>query len=182
MKTWIRNSLAITVAATVGLGSAAALAAPWGGCDGPRGGMGSHRMHRMDPAAMSEHMTQRLATLQGALSLKADQALAWEGFKGAVLDGARKAAEHMQAMRTQEPPHTALERMERMESHMKDRVTAMQEVRKATESLYAVLDDGQKKTFDEQFPPFGRYGKGGGKGAGGMGSRPGAAPAPGSTS
>lgn len=183
MKTWIRNGLAAALGATLGLGTAAAVAAPWGDCDGPHGGKGMHRMHRMDPAKMSEQMTQRLSTLQGALALKPDQATAWEQFKSVMQDSARKAAEHMQAMRGQERPKTALEGMDRMESHMKDRVKAMQDVRKATESLYAVLDEGQKKTFDEQFPAFGRKGRGpAGKGQGQMGPRQGPSSGTGSAS
>jgi periplasmic protein CpxP/Spy len=176
MKTWISKSLAAALVASLGLGTAAAVAGPWGDCEGPQGGRGMHRMHRMDPDRMSEHMTQRLSTLQAALALRAEQAPAWEQFKSVVQDGARKAGEHMQAMRTQERPKTALEGMDRMESHMKDRMKAMQDVRKATESLYAVLDDGQKKTFDAQFPAFGRTGKGpAGKGPGRMGPRQGPA-------
>lgn len=165
MKTWIRNSLAAALAATMGLGAAGAIAAPWGDCDGAPGGM--HRMHRMDPAAMSEHMTQRLAALQTALALKPEQALAWEQFKGVMQEKGRRMSEHMQAMRSQERPTTALERMERMESFAKERLASMQDVHKATEALYGGLDATQKKTFDEQFPMFGPRGMArGGKGAG----------------
>lgn len=168
MKTWMKNSLAAALVATIGMGAGGALAAPWGDCDGPRGG--AHRMHRMDPVAMSEHMTQRLATLQTALSLKPEQALAWEQFKSVMQDKARRMSEHMQAMRTQERPKTALERMERMESFAKERLASMQDARKATEALYGGLDATQKKTFDEQFPMSGPRGMGrGGKGGGRMG-------------
>jgi len=150
MKTWIKTSLAAALAATVGLGASAAIAAPWGDCDGPRGGM--HGMkHRMDPEAMSERATERLASLQAALALKPDQTPAWEQFKGVMQDKARKAVEHMQAMRTQDRPKTALERMARMESFGKERMESMQEMRKATATLYSKLDDAQKKTFDNQF-------------------------------
>lgn len=153
MKTWIKTSLAAALAATVGLGASAAIAAPWGDCDGSRGGMhGMHGMkHRMDPEAMSERATERLASLQAALALKPDQAAAWEQFKGVMQDKARRAAEHMQAIRTQERPKTALERMERMESFGKERMESMQEMHKATEALYSKLDDAQRKTFDNQF-------------------------------
>lgn len=174
MKTRIKTSLAAALAATVGLGASAAIAAPWGDCDGPRGGMHGMRQH-MDPAAMSERATERLASLQAALALKPDQAVAWEQFKGVMQEKARKAAEHMQAMRTQDRPKTALERMDRMETFGKERMESMQEMRKATEALYSKLDDAQKKTFDEQFR-MGPEGKGrGGRGPGRMerGMKPG---------
>ncbi|WP_018990836.1 Spy/CpxP family protein refolding chaperone [Aromatoleum toluclasticum] len=173
MKTWMKHSLAAALVATIGVGASGAFAAPWGDCDGPRGGM--DRMHRMDPAAMSEHMTQRLATLQTALSLKPEQAVAWEQFKSVMQDKARRMSEHMQAMRTQERPKTVPDRMERMESFAKERLASLQEVRKATDALYGGLDATQKKTFDEQFPMFGPRGMGrgemgrGGKGGGHMG-------------
>ena len=180
MKAWIRNSFAVALAATLGFGATAATAAPWGDCGGPGGGM--HRMHRMDPAAMSEHMSQRLAALQTALALKPEQAPAWEQFKGVMQEKGRRMSEHMQAMRTQERPKTALERMERMESFAKERLTSMQDVHKAAEALYGGLDAAQKKTFDEQFPMFGprgmaRGGKAGGRmGSGRIGPGPGMAP------
>ncbi|AYH42440.1 Spy/CpxP family protein refolding chaperone [Azoarcus sp. DN11] len=180
MKIWIRNSLAAAFAATLGLGASVATAAPWGDCGGAGGGM--QRMHRMDPAAMSEHMNQRLAALQTALALKPDQALAWEQFKGVMQEKGRAMSERMQAMRTQERPKTALERMERMESFAKERLASMQDVHKATEALYGGLDATQKKTFDDQFPMFGprgmaRGGKAGGRmGSGRMGPGPGMAP------
>ncbi|AKU13183.1 hypothetical protein AzCIB_3290 [Azoarcus sp. CIB] len=167
MKTWMKNSLAAALVATIGIGAGGALAAPWGDCDGSRSG--AHRMHRMDPAAMSEHMTQRLATLQTALALKSEQALAWEQFKSVMQDKARRMSDHMQAMRTQERPKTALERMERMESHAKERLASMQDVRKATEALYGGLDATQKTTFDEQFRMFGPREMGRGMGRGGKG-------------
>lgn len=187
MKNWMKNSLAAALVATIGMGAGGAFAAPWGDCDGAHGGM--HRMHRMDPAAMSEHMTRRLATLQTALSLKPEQAVAWEQFKSVMQDKAHRMSEHMQTMRSQERPKTALERMERMESFAKERLASMQDVRKATEALYAGLDATQKKTFDEQFPMFGprgtgRGGKGGRMGPGRMGPGSGMAPqgGPGSAS
>ena len=167
MKTWIKTSLAAALAATAGLGaSSAAIAAPWGDCDGPRSGM--HGMkHRMDPAAMTDRATERLATLQGALALRADQAVAWEQFKEVVQEKARKGGEHMQSMRAQDRPATALGRMDRMETFAKARMESMQEMRKATEALYGKLDDAQKKTFDEQFrmgpDGMGRGGKGPGR-------------------
>jgi hypothetical protein len=166
MKTWIKTSLAAALAATIGIGATAAIADPRGDCDGPRHGM--HGMkHRMDPAAMSERATERLASLQGALSLRPDQTDAWDQFKSVMQEKASKGAEHMQTMRAEDRPSTALERMDRMEAFGKARMESMLEVRKATEALYGKLDDAQKKTFDEQFrmgpDGMGRGGRGPGR-------------------
>lgn len=161
MKGWIRTSLAAALAATVGLGATAAVAGPWGDCDGPRGG--KHTMgQRMGPEAMADRATERLAALQAALALKPEQTAAWEQFKGAVQDKSRQSVEHMKTMREQERPVSALERMERMESFGKDRLAAMQDIRKAAEMLYTTLDTAQKNTFDEQFRMFGPGAMGGG--------------------
>lgn len=161
MKTWITTSLAVTLIAASGLASSNAVAAPWGDCDGgPHGGMHGMRHGRMDPAAISDRATERLAGLQVALALKPDQLAEWERFKGVMQQQARKAAEHMQAVRMQERPDTALGRMERMERFGSERMAAMQDVRKATETLYGTLDAVQKKAFDEQFRLFGPEGMG----------------------
>lgn len=154
MKRWIKNSLAAALALAIGAGAAIAQAAPWGDCGGGHG-----RMHgmaaQMNPADISARATARLASLQTALALKTDQAVAWEQFKAVMQEKARKAADHLQAMRGEAAPATALERMERMDRFAKERMGAMGEVRQAVETFYAVLDPAQKRTFDEQFSGFG---------------------------
>lgn len=169
MKGWIKTSLAAALAATVGLGATAAVAGPWGDCDGPRGG--KHAMgQRMGPEAMAERATEHLAQLQAALALKPEQTAAWEQFKGVMQDKARTAVERMQSLRNEAPPATALARMERMEGFARERMDAMTAVHAAAAKLYAVLDTAQKRTFDEQFSGFGPGGMGpAGKGAAGKG-------------
>ncbi|HJV24770.1 MAG TPA: Spy/CpxP family protein refolding chaperone [Aromatoleum sp.] len=156
MKSLIRTSILAAFVASLGIGSMGAMAAAQADCDGPHGGMAG-RMHRMDPASITERATQRLAQLQTALALKPDQTAAWEQFKGVMQEKARKAAEHMQAMRSQEHPKTALERLDRMETFGRERMAALQDIRKAAESFYGRLDAAQKKTFDEQFHFFGPH-------------------------
>lgn len=170
MKAWIKTSLAAALAAAVGIGASTAIAGPWGDCGGPRGGM--HPMaQRMGPGAMTERATEHLAQLQGALSLRADQTAAWEAFKGLVQEKARSAADHRQTMRNETAPATAIERMARMERFARERMDSMTEVHQAATRLYAVLDDAQKRTFDQQFGGIGGGGMGRGHMGPGMGPR-----------
>lgn len=175
MKAWMKTSAAVALAAGLGMGAEMAVAGPWGDCAGPRGGM-QPMTQRMGPEMMAERATERLAQLQGALALKPGQTAAWEEFKGLMQDKARTAVERMQAMRAQPAAATALERMERMQGFARERMESMTAVHAAAAKLYAVLDDAQKRTFDEQFAGFGpgagmgRHHKGPGWGPG-MGPR-----------
>lgn len=169
MTNWIKTSLAAAVAATVGLGAGTAMARGAGDCDGPRGK--PHAMEqRMDPGAMHERTERGLTRLQEALGLQPAQMGAWDAFRGAMLSRAQTAAERMHEMRGQERPATALERIARMETVGKERVAALGDTRRVVETFYAQLSDAQKRTFDEQYRPFGHGGRGhGGKGPGHMG-------------
>lgn len=154
MKTWIKTAVAAAVAATAGFAAPAAIAGGGGGWHDMHAGMhgGMHGMkHRMDPAAMSARADQHLARLQEALALRPEQRPAWETFSAAMRSRAQKAAEQMQSMRGGERPMTAPERMERMETFAEMRLASMREMHAAAAKLYDVLDETQKKTFDEQF-------------------------------
>jgi hypothetical protein len=172
MKSWIKTSLAVALASTVGLGATAALARGWGDCDGPRGG--PHAMHqRMAPEQMSERMGERaevrLARLELALALTPQQQSAWSAFKGAMTERAERMAAAMQKRLEAGQPKTALERIERMEEMSKLRQTEMAETRKTVESFYATLNDAQKTVFDAEFDRMGhdgRHGMGAGSGRG----------------
>lgn len=172
MKTWIKTTLAATL-----LGASAIVATPifaWGGhgpygggyggyyCDGsgPRGKMSQ----RMDPAQIEQRLEARLTKLQGALSIRPEQAAAWESFKSAALDKMGKRHEQMLALHKEGLPKTTPERLERMERYAKDHLQAMDEMHAAVRALYAKLDDAQKATFDQHFP----FGPMGGKGGPGM--------------
>jgi len=107
--------------------------------------------HRADPAAIMQRADRRLAKLEEALVLAPGQRAAWDAFSSTMRGKAAQAAERSEAMRSRQPATTALERLERMEEFGKERLESMQAMRKAVSTLYAQLDDGQKKTFDEQF-------------------------------
>jgi hypothetical protein len=172
MKTWMKTSLAVALASTVGLGATAAMARGWGDCDGPRGG--PHAMHqRMAPEQMSERMAERaevrLARLELALALTPQQQSAWSTFKDAMTARAERMATEMQKRAEAGQPKTALERMERMEEMSKLRQSEMAETRKAVETFYATLSDAQKTVFDAEFDRMGhggRHGMGAGWGRG----------------
>ena len=181
MKTWIKTTLAAAL-----LGASAVVATPilaWGGhgphgggyggyCDGsgPRGKMSQ----RMDPAQMQQRLEARLTKLQGELSIRPEQAAAWESFKGTVLDKMGKRHEQMLAMHKDGPPKTTPERLERMERQARDHLQMMDEMHAAVRAFYARLDDAQKTTFDQHFPfgPMGGRGMRQGMGPG-QGMQPG---------
>ncbi|WP_332675048.1 Spy/CpxP family protein refolding chaperone [Aromatoleum sp.] len=107
--------------------------------------------HRPDSTALMKRADQRLAKLEEALALAPEQRAAWDEFSSTMRGKAAQSTERVEAMRNRERASTALERLERMEEFGKERLESMQEMRKVVTALYAQLDEGQKKTFDEQF-------------------------------
>lgn len=186
MKTRTKTSLAMAFVAAAVFGASTASAGTPGDCGEMRGdhGMhgGMHRMHgmkhRADPAALTQRADQRLAKLEGALALSPTQRAAWDEFSSTIRGKAAQSAERIQVMPNREPASTALERLERMEEFGKERLESMQEMRKAVSTLYAQLDEGQKKTFDEQFRFAGSHHRGEGRRGPDRMER-GAAPSPG---
>lgn len=159
MKTLMKTTIALALAATVGLGAGTVMARGSGDCGGGPEGMGRmSMMTQMDPAKMGERMENRLGDLHSALALKPGQAAAWDQFSLVVREKAKAAADHMKTMRDQERPTTAVDRMARMEAFGKERMEGMAEMRRATEAFYGQLDAGQQNIFDEQFRMFGPAG------------------------
>ncbi len=109
------------------------------------GGMGRHGM-MMDSVPMMEG---RLAYLKADLEITEAQTSAWEAYADAVR--ARHAAmqgmhaEMMQAMQT----GSAMARMDAHIKAMESMVESLKALKPATEALYAVLTDEQKKQADQ---------------------------------
>lgn len=170
MKTWIKTTLAASLIALAGAGTALARG---GECDGFRP-LGKAGWQQMSPEALQSRMTQRmdlqLARLELALALKPAQQPAWESFKSAMHERAGKMAERLQQRFKDDRPQTAVERLERMEEMSKLHLAEVSETRKAVEKFYATLTDAQKKVFDADFKlmgsmrPEGRHGGMGPKG------------------
>lgn len=101
-------------------------------------------MHRM--GAMVEG---RLAYLKTELELKSPQEAAWESYADAVRGRVEVMKGMRHAMMTTMQNGNAIERMETRISGMEAMVEALKAVKPATEKLYAVLDEKQKKTADQ---------------------------------
>lgn len=154
MKTWIKPVIAATVIAVHGVWVTGAFAQ-----DGERGPRGDKPgVHRMAPERFAEHAELRLARLELALALTAQQQPAWNEFKSAINARTARAAEEFGKRAKQEAPKTAVERLQRQEEAGKLRLAELGETRKAVERFYGQLSDTQKKVFDADFGPRARDG------------------------
>ena len=106
-------------------------------------GMGPGMMMGMGPM-----MEGRLAYLKAELGITDTQAAAWDGYVSAVkARGDTMQSMHatmMQAMQS----GTAIARMDAHTKHMEAMLDAMKALKPATEALYKVLGDDQKKKAD----------------------------------
>lgn len=135
------------------------------GC-GPDGGPGMKRssMQRggmMDPGARVE---QRLTRLKGDIKPTAEQEPLWQAFAEKSKAEMGKGMQAMRERRQDDKPPSAPERLARMQSMMKDRVTAMESVNESFNRLYAALTPEQKAAADKHFSAAGRHPQGGGRG------------------
>ena len=153
------------------------------GCDG-EGPMRGAMMRDGDSAKMSgrmqERMGQRLDKLHAELKLTAQQEPLWQAF---AEKSKAEMGKGMQAMHdsSADTKLSAPERMDRMQTAMKDRLASMEAVNESFKRLYAALTPEQKAIADQQMQRMGHGGPQGGKGAGGpgapKGNRDGGAPA-----
>lgn len=93
----------------------------------------------------AEHVSGRFDALAESLKLRDDQKPAWQAFRAGLSEGPR-AEERVR----RDSAATAPERMQRMEQAMEGRLEHMRRMRALTEDLYAVLDEDQRKQFDQQ--------------------------------
>lgn len=151
------------------------------GCDGmgpmgmgPGGGpMGRQAAMKYDPAQRAD---RHLSFLKSELKITADQEPLWQAYAEKMKSEAGKGYAAMRAQAADEKL-TAPERMEKMQSLMQERLTAMQGVHESFNRLYTALTPEQKATADQFAARMGRWsGKGGRMGPGRM--APPAQPAP----
>ena len=116
-----------------------------------QGMMGPGRQGMMGPGMMMGYgptMEGQLTYLKGELDITDVQKDAWDGYVDAVKARSTTAqgmhAAMMQAMQS----GTALERMEAHTQAMQSMVESMKAIKPATEALYKVLTDEQKKKAD----------------------------------
>jgi hypothetical protein len=122
------------------------------GCDGP-GSMRSAMMSNTDRGDMVKMMAQRadqrLEGLRSELKITDQQQPLWQAFSEKTKSEMGKG---MAAMRDgADTKLSAPERMEKMQSSMKDRLAAMESVNESFKRLYASLSAEQKIIADAHF-------------------------------
>ena len=114
------------------------------GMRGMRGMMGGNMMMGYGPM-----MEGRLAYLKAELGITEAQAAAWDAYASAVrARGTTMQSMHAAMMQTMQTGNV----MDRMDAHIKameSMVESLKSQKPATEALYAVLDDAQKKKADQ---------------------------------
>lgn len=117
-------------------------------------GMG-HNMGKHDPAKMQSRMTQRLADMKAKLKITPAQEAAWTVYTDAIKPTPRTAKTSAYTEISKLPTPERLDRMRALHAdHMAAMTTQMDQRADATKTFYAVLNDDQKKVFDEQFNRF----------------------------
>lgn len=101
------------------------------------------------PARMDAMVDGRLAYLKGALNISDAQMDAWNGYAAAVKSRVDVMQQMRQGMMEAMQQGSAPERMEARVKGMETMVDALKAAKPATEKLYAVLDDEQKKVADQ---------------------------------
>lgn len=117
-----------------------------------RGGWGEgrqgHGMMGRQPR-MAAMVDGRLAYLKGELDITDAQAAAWEGYASAVKARVVLMKGMHESMNDIMQKGTVTERMDARIAGMEAMLEAMKAMKPATEALYAVLSDEQKKVADE---------------------------------
>lgn len=136
--------------AVLGIGTATFAAhAEREGCD--RMAMGAHDG---GPGKFGEHMRERMAKHQAELHDKLKLSAAQEsGWKGFIASMNPPAAEWKHEDRAAIEKMSAPERMEKMQTMMKDREAHMETRLAALKTFYATLTPDQQKIFDANFGP-----------------------------
>ena len=91
----------------------------------------------------------RLAFVKAELAITEAQMPQWEASAAMLRASAGKLLAELQALRKAPAPTTALEQLDRLERIDTLLLEAIRACRTAFTPLYAVLDDGQKRTADE---------------------------------
>src|SRR3546814_7437561 len=101
------------------------------------------------PARMGAMVDGRLAYLKGALNISDAQMDVWNGYAAAVKGRVDVMQQMHQGMMDATQQGNAPERMDARVKGMEALVDALKAAKHATEKLYAVLDDEQKKIADQ---------------------------------
>lgn len=100
----------------------------------------------------TDRIEGRIAFMRAELRITDAQAPTWNGFADAVRSSRQHLLEARQLL--SQPYTSSAERLDRYERHLTQRLEALKSARAAYSKLYAMLDDGQKRTADELIVPF----------------------------
>lgn len=132
---------------TLGMMGQGTMSGMWEWGDGGPGNRGPGMMGRQP--RVGAIVQGRLAYLKGELDITAAQTEAWNGYAEAVTNRIDLMQGMRQAMVEAMQEGTAIERMDVRISNMEAMLAAMKALKPATEKLYAVLTDDQKKMADQ---------------------------------
>ena len=102
----------------------------------------------------TERVEARLAYVKTALKITDAQQSQWDAYAIVVRKNAQDMEQRFQSTRSGEPGHAghqrtnAIERLERMQSHLADAVTRINQLLAVEKPLYAVLSPEQQKVAD----------------------------------
>ncbi len=119
----------------------------WGGGPGQGPGYGPGRgdMRGATPEQMTQHRTQRLAELKGALKLQPNQVAAWDAYEARLVANQQARVKMHESMPAR-GDHDAM--ADFRVSMMKFNAQAAEEANQARKALVATLSTEQKATFD----------------------------------
>ena len=168
MKTIHKRLLTGATVVVLGLGSAAAVSAPWGDCggyaqSGAGYGHGKKGQQRGDPEQRAQMRQQRweerMELLQSQLKLNDEQQQAWQSFRAAL--EAQHRSMTGQGPRSERPDMDLVQQFDARIAFMEARLASMRAVSKAVDDLYAGLSDTQKAVISDFFANQFQRGPGG---------------------
>ncbi len=109
------------------------------------------------PPALQEQRRERERQLHDALRLRPDQQGAWDAMVEAMRPDRDRRAE---LRRGPGEASTTPERLDRMSRQLEDRLQAFERRADAIKRFYAILDSGQRQTFDSMAELGGGMGRG----------------------
>ncbi len=159
----------ISVCVALGMGITGVSFAKGPGCDGE----GSLRGAMMRDGDMGKMMSQRadkrLERLHADLKITPEQESLWKSFADKTRSEMGKGMAMRDAKGDPSVKLTAPERMEKMQSTMKERLASMESVNESFKQLYAGLSEPQKLAADAHFSRMGPGRHDGPRQKGGMG-------------
>jgi hypothetical protein len=141
------NKIILTSAFALGLAGAAAGAFA-DNMPGDDEGEGFGRMGHMCEHRDETRIDMMEAYMESRLELTEAQMPAWDAAVAAVRDAMAAKQAACEAHKDEARPATALEALDRAESHMEAGLEQLKSIRAAVGNLYDVLDADQKATFD----------------------------------